>query len=152
MHNPGASKRRYCLNVYIDAAPTLSTSQVNHPHKRPRLAPGTPRSRRDPHSLIDLSVITIEIRIQELTTTSQTSISDPPNAFMADSSVSSVGSEAVQPQLIEDEIAELKRKLEDAQGRLNAVTDAASSAFPSQPTVSNNGLSPHFQASTEHAS
>ncbi|KFZ07988.1 hypothetical protein V502_09630 [Pseudogymnoascus sp. VKM F-4520 (FW-2644)] len=66
---------------------------------------------------------------------------------MADSSVSSVRSEAVQPQLIEDEIAELKRKLEDAQERLNAVTDAASRAFPSQPTVSNNV---HHAATSSH--
>mgnify|MGYP001611943083 CR=1 FL=1 len=62
---------------------------------------------------------------------------------MADSSVSSVG-EAVQPQLIKDEIAALKRKLEDAQGRLDAVTDGASRAVPSQPTVSKNGLYPLF--------
>jgi hypothetical protein len=50
-------------------------------------------------------------------------------------------SEAVQPQLIEDEIAELKRKLDDAQLRLGAVTDGASRAFPPEPTVTNNGLS-----------
>lgn len=69
---------------------------------------------------------------------------------MADSSVSSVGgvggvrieAEAVKPQVIEDEIAELKRKLQDAEKRLKAVTNAPSHAVPSQPTVSNNGISP----------
>ncbi|KFY10689.1 hypothetical protein V492_04902 [Pseudogymnoascus sp. VKM F-4246] len=69
---------------------------------------------------------------------------------MADSSVSSVRSEAVQPKLVEDEIAELKRKLQDAQERLDAVTKtkAASRAVPSDPIVSNNvyhsGSSSHF--------
>ncbi|OBT67306.1 hypothetical protein VE03_02748 [Pseudogymnoascus sp. 23342-1-I1] len=61
---------------------------------------------------------------------------------MADSSVTSVRSEAVQPQLIEDEIAELKRKLQDAEERLNAVTNAPSHAVPSQPTISNNAYNP----------
>ncbi|OBT89857.1 hypothetical protein VE02_00814 [Pseudogymnoascus sp. 03VT05] len=61
---------------------------------------------------------------------------------MADSSVRSVRSEAVQPQLIEDEIAQLKRKLQDAEERLSAVSKPTSRGVPSQPTVSNNVYSP----------
>ncbi|OBT48385.1 hypothetical protein VE00_01224 [Pseudogymnoascus sp. WSF 3629] len=58
---------------------------------------------------------------------------------MADSSVNS---EAVKTQLIEDEIAELKRKLQDAEERLSAVTDATPRAIPSQPAVSDNVYNP----------
>ncbi|ELR02186.1 hypothetical protein VC83_07819 [Pseudogymnoascus destructans] len=58
---------------------------------------------------------------------------------MADSSVRT---EAVQPQLIENEIAELKRKLQDAEERLNAVTNATPRALPSQPAVSNDVYNP----------
>lgn len=46
----------------------------------------------------------------------------------------------MQPQLIEDEISELKRKLEDAQARLNAVSGTHSRAPQSEPTISDNGL------------
>lgn len=76
---------------------------------------------------------------------------------MADSSVSSVGgvgsvrieAEAVKPQLIQNEIAELKRKLQDAEERLKAVKNAPSHAVPSQPAVSSNGISSPFPPSTK---
>jgi hypothetical protein len=47
--------------------------------------------------------------------------------------------ELVQPQSIEDEIAELKRKLKEAELRLSSVTEASSRAVPDEPTVMNNG-------------
>ncbi|OBT98952.1 hypothetical protein VE01_02317 [Pseudogymnoascus verrucosus] len=61
---------------------------------------------------------------------------------MADSSVRCVGNGEVKTQMIEDEIAELKRKLEDAEERLSAVTDATSRGVPSQPSVFNNVYNP----------
>jgi hypothetical protein len=44
-------------------------------------------------------------------------------------------------QAIEDEIDELKRKLQDAETRLNAVNGNVSRAPPCAPLIPNNGLS-----------
>lgn len=49
----------------------------------------------------------------------------------------------MQSQLIENEINELKAKLEDAQTRLSAVNGTVSRASPSEPVISNNGLLLH---------
>ncbi|OBT49519.1 hypothetical protein VE04_10074, partial [Pseudogymnoascus sp. 24MN13] len=61
---------------------------------------------------------------------------------MAGSSVRSVGNGEVKTQVIEDEIVELKRKLQDAEERLKAVTNATPGGVPPQPAVSNNVYNP----------
>lgn len=49
--------------------------------------------------------------------------------------------ESEKSQSIEEEIDELKKKLQDAETRLNAATGNISRAPPCAPLISNNGLS-----------